>query len=34
VVDDQLPQKARILTALALTKTNDTRELQKILWKY
>ncbi|MCG5261948.1 asparaginase [Cupriavidus gilardii] len=34
VVDDQLPQKARILTALALTRTNDTRELQKILWKY
>jgi glutamin-(asparagin-)ase len=34
VVDDQLPQKARILMALALTKTNDTKELQKILWKY
>ncbi|GAB7546706.1 asparaginase [Cupriavidus sp. CuC1] len=34
VTDDQLPQKARILMALALTKTNDTKELQKIFWKY
>jgi len=34
VTDDQNPQKARILTALALTKTNDSKELQKILWKY
>jgi glutamin-(asparagin-)ase len=34
VVDDQNPQKARILTALALTKTNDSRELQNIMWKY
>ncbi|AOY90819.1 L-asparaginase [Cupriavidus sp. USMAA2-4] len=34
VTDDQLPQKARILMALALTKTNDPKELQKILWKY
>jgi glutamin-(asparagin-)ase len=34
VVDDQNPQKARLLLALALTKTNDTKELQKIFWKY
>ncbi len=34
VTDDQLPQKARILTALALTKTNDSKELQQIMWKY
>ncbi len=34
VTDDQLPQKARILMALALTKTSDSKELQKILWKY
>jgi len=34
VTDDQLPQKARILTALALTKTNDSKVLQQIMWKY
>ncbi|WP_431099075.1 asparaginase [Polaromonas aquatica] len=34
VVDDQNPQKARILLALALTKTRDTKELQKIFWRY
>ncbi len=34
VVDDQNPAKARILTALALTKTTDTKELQRLLWKY
>ncbi|WER47442.1 asparaginase [Cupriavidus sp. WKF15] len=34
VTDDQLPQKARILTALALTKTNDSKQLQQIMWKY
>lgn len=34
VVDDQNPQKARLLMALALTKTADTKELQKIFWKY
>lgn len=34
VTDDQNPQKARILTALALTKTNDSKELQNIMWKY
>lgn len=34
VVDDQSPVKARILLSLALTRTSDTRELQKIFWKY
>lgn len=34
VTDDQNAQKARILMALALTKTNDSKELQKIMWKY
>jgi glutamin-(asparagin-)ase len=34
VVDDQNPAKARLLMALALTKTSDTRELQQIFWKY
>lgn len=34
VVDDQNPAKARILLALALTKTANTKELQKIFWKY
>lgn len=34
VVDDQNPAKARLLMALALTKTTDTKELQKIFWKY
>ncbi|BDB24356.1 glutaminase-asparaginase [Cupriavidus sp. TA19] len=34
VTDDQLPQKARILMALALTKTNDPKALQQIFWKY
>ncbi|MES2248534.1 MAG: asparaginase [Pseudomonadota bacterium] len=34
VVDDQNPQKARLLMALALTKTRDTKEIQKIFWKY
>lgn len=34
VVDDQNPQKARLLLALGLTKTSDTKELQKIFWKY
>jgi glutamin-(asparagin-)ase len=34
VTDDQLPQKARILTALALTRTNDPKALQEIFWKY
>lgn len=34
VTDDQLAQKARILMALALTRTNDSKELQNIFWKY
>ncbi|MFJ4294352.1 asparaginase [Cupriavidus sp. NPDC089707] len=34
VTDDQLPQKARILMALALTKTNDAKALQQVFWKY
>lgn len=31
---DQTPQKARILTSLALTKTSDPKEIEKILYKY
>lgn len=31
---DLNPQKARILTALALTKTNDAKEIQRIFWQY
>ena len=34
VTDDQLPQKARILMALALTKTSDPKQLQQFFWKY
>ena len=34
VTDDQNAAKARILLSLALTKTADTKELQKIFWKY
>ncbi|GHC22043.1 glutaminase-asparaginase [Kushneria pakistanensis] len=34
VVDDQNPAKARLLMALALTKTTDTAKLQEIFWKY
>ncbi|WP_439682565.1 L-asparaginase/archaeal Glu-tRNAGln amidotransferase subunit D [Cupriavidus oxalaticus] len=34
VTDDQLPQKARILMALALTRTNDAKALQQVFWKY
>ncbi|OWY33734.1 asparaginase [Herbaspirillum aquaticum] len=34
VTDDQNAQKARILAELALTRTNDPKELQKIMWKY
>ena len=34
VVDDQNPAKARLLMTLALTKTSDTHELQRIFWKY
>ncbi|HET9645318.1 MAG TPA: type II asparaginase [Burkholderiaceae bacterium] len=31
---DLNPQKARILAAVALTKTQDSRELQRIFWEY
>lgn len=34
VADDQSPARARLLMALALTKTTDTKELQEIFWKY
>ncbi|MCO4889426.1 asparaginase [Cupriavidus sp. WGtm5] len=34
VTDDQLPQKARILMALALTQSNDSKALQQVFWKY
>lgn len=34
VAHDLNPQKARILTALALTKTNSTKELQRMFWQY
>ncbi|MCC6075693.1 asparaginase [Pseudomonas sp. GCM10022188] len=34
VAHDLNPQKARILTAVALTKTQDSKELQRIFWEY
>ncbi|THJ33501.1 asparaginase [Lampropedia aestuarii] len=34
VAHDLNPQKARILTAVALTRTHDTKELQRIFWEY
>jgi L-asparaginase/Glu-tRNA(Gln) amidotransferase subunit D len=35
VASDTLnPQKARILLMLALTKTTDTKEIQKMFWEY
>jgi L-asparaginase len=35
VVSDNLnPQKARVLLMLALTRTNDPREIQKMFWEY
>ena len=34
VANDLNPQKAKILAALALTKTSDTKELQRIFWTY
>jgi glutamin-(asparagin-)ase len=33
-VDDQPPVKARLLTALALTQTNDPKAVKEILYKY
>ena len=34
VAHDLNPQKARILAAVALTKTKDSKELQRIFWEY
>ncbi|GJD51893.1 Glutaminase-asparaginase [Methylobacterium crusticola] len=34
VAHDLNPQKAKILAAVALTKTADTKELQRIFWEY
>lgn len=34
VAHDLNPQKARILAAVALTKTNDAKELQRMFWEY
>ena len=34
VSHDLNPQKARILAMVALTKTSDTKELQRIFWQY
>jgi len=34
VAHDLNPQKAKILAAVALTKTSDTKELQRIFWAY
>lgn len=34
VAHDHNPQKAKILAAVALTKTTDTKELQRIFWEY
>ena len=34
VAHDLNPQKARILASVALTKTQDSRELQRIFWEY
>jgi glutamin-(asparagin-)ase len=34
VAHDLNPQKARILASVALTRTNDSKELQRIFWEY
>ncbi|WP_305073441.1 asparaginase [Propionivibrio sp.] len=34
VAHDLNPQKARILASVALTKTNDSKELQRVFWEY
>ncbi|HET6720275.1 MAG TPA: type II asparaginase [Rhodocyclaceae bacterium] len=34
VAHDLNPQKARLLAAVALTKTQDSKELQRIFWEY
>jgi len=34
VADNLSPQKARVLLTLALTRTADTREIQRMFWRY
>ena len=34
VAHDLNPQKAKLLAALALTKTSDAKEIQRIFWDY
>ncbi|MBZ5589758.1 MAG: type II asparaginase [Acidobacteriia bacterium] len=34
VADNLSPQKARVLLSLALTRTVDTREIQRMFWRY
>jgi glutamin-(asparagin-)ase len=34
VAHDLNPQKAKILAAVALTRTSDPKELQRIFWQY
>ena len=34
VAHDQNPQKAKILAALALTRTSDPKEIQRMFWQY
>jgi len=34
VAHDLNPQKARILAALALTRTNDSKDIQRIFMEY
>ena len=34
VAHDLNPQKAKILAAVALTKTSDAKELQRVFWQY
>lgn len=34
VAHDLRPQKARILAMVAMTRTTDTKELQRIFWEY
>lgn len=34
VADNLIPQKARVLLALALTKTDDPKEIQRMFWTY
>ena len=34
VAHDLNPQKAKLLAALALTKTKDAKEIQRMFWEY